>query len=96
MLNISLSQWVTWLIIGALAGSLAGLVVKRNRQGFGHFTNLGIGLAGALIGGVIFRLLGLDFGLGAVSVSLEDLVAAFLGSLLFLVILRLVRKRRAG
>ena len=96
MLSFSLSQWITWLIVGALAGSLAGLVVKRSRQGFGHFTHLGIGLVGAVLGGVLFRLLGVDLGLGAVSVSLEDLVAAFVGSLLFLLILRFVRKRRGG
>jgi uncharacterized membrane protein YeaQ/YmgE (transglycosylase-associated protein family) len=96
VLSISLSQWITWLIVGALAGSLAGLVVKRSRQGFGHFTNLGIGLVGAVLGGVLFRLMGVNLGLGAVSVSLEDLVAAFLGSLLFLLILRFVRKRRGG
>lgn len=93
-MGITLQQVIVWLIIGAIAGSLTGLMVKRTRQGFGRFTNLSIGLVGALIGGVLFRLFGIDLGLGNISVSLEDIVAAFFGSILFLLILRWVRKRR--
>lgn len=93
-MGITLQQVIVWLIIGAIAGSLAGLMVKRTRQGFGRFTNLGIGLVGAIIGGVLFRVFGIDLGLGAISVSLEDIVAAFLGSIVFLLILRWMRKRR--
>ena len=88
-----MTQIIVWLIVGAIAGSLAGLIVKRTKQGFGWFTNLGIGLVGALIGGLLFRLFGIDLGLGAISVSLEDIVAALLGSIVFLIVLRLIRKR---
>ena len=44
-MNITLdySQIIVWLIVGALAGSIAGMLVKRTREGFGPFTNLGIG-----------------------------------------------------
>lgn len=93
-MNISLDQIIVWLVVGAIAGSLAGLVVKRTKQGFGRFTNLGIGLVGALIGGVLFRVLRIDLGLGVISVSLEDIVAAFVGSIVFLILLRWIRKRR--
>ena len=92
-MEITLSQIIVWLIIGAIAGSLTGLMVKRTRQGFGHLTNLGLGLVGAVIGGALFRLFGIDLGLGTISVSLEDIVAAFLGSVVFLLILRRIRKR---
>lgn len=92
-MGITLSQVIVWLIIGAIAGSLTGLMVRRTRQGFGRFTNLALGLVGAIIGGALFRLFGINLGLGAVSVSLEDIVAAFLGSVVFLLILRWVRKR---
>ena len=91
--GIPLTQIIVWLIVGAIAGSLAGLIVKRTKQGFGRFTNLGIGLVGALIGGLLFRLVGIDLGLGAISVSLEDIVAALLGSVIFLIILRLMKRR---
>lgn len=93
-MNLSLEQIVVWLVIGAIAGSLAGMLVRRTREGFGRFSNLGIGLVGALVGGLLFRGLGIDLGLGHISVSLEDIVAAFVGSILFLVLLRWVRKPR--
>ena len=92
-MNITPDQIIVWLIIGAIAGSLAGLVVKRRRKGFGVLANLGIGLGGAFIGGFLFQLFRLDLGLGSISISLEDIVAAFAGSLLFLLVLRWVRRR---
>jgi uncharacterized membrane protein YeaQ/YmgE (transglycosylase-associated protein family) len=92
-MNVGLSDIIVWLIVGIIAGTLAGMVVKRSKKGFGLSANLGIGLVGALVGGFLFRLLRLDLGLGNISVSLEDIVAAFVGSILFLVVLRWVRKR---
>jgi uncharacterized membrane protein YeaQ/YmgE (transglycosylase-associated protein family) len=86
-------QVIVWFIVGAIAGSLAGLVTKGSKKGYGRFTNLGIGLMGAVLGGFLFRLLRIDLGLGSISVSLEDIVAAFLGSILFLVIMRWWKKR---
>ena len=85
---------VVWLIVGALAGSLAGMVVKRSKEGFGRFTNIGIGLVGALVGGFFFKIFNINLGLRNIVVSFEDLVAAFLGSLLFLFVLWLFRKYR--
>lgn len=90
---ITLGQLITWLVIGALAGSLAGALVRRRRRGYGLAVNLAIGLVGALLGGVIFRLFNIDFGLGEIVLRGEDLVAAFLGSLLFLAILPVFRRR---
>ena len=60
--------------------------------------NLGLGLVGALSGGVVFRLFGLLSGLERVSISLRDVVAAFAGSLVVLAALWLWQrwKARAG
>lgn len=91
-MHISWAQIIVWLIVGALAGSLAGMVVTRSKGGFGRAANLGIGLVGALIGGFLFKVFGIDLGLGSIRVSFEDLVSAFIGSLIFLVIIRFVRK----
>lgn len=93
-MSISLQQIIVWLVVGAIAGSLAGMIVKRSKQGFGRFTNLGIGLVGAVVGGFLFWLLGIDLGLGDISVSLEDIFAAFVGSIVFLILLRWIRKAR--
>jgi uncharacterized membrane protein YeaQ/YmgE (transglycosylase-associated protein family) len=79
------SQLVVWIVVGLIGGSLAGLLITWERKGFGLLRNLGLGLAGALVGGLLFRLLGLLPGLDRVTISLRDVVAAFLGSLLVLV-----------
>jgi len=92
--TITIDLLFTWLIVGSLAGSLAGMLAKRSRKGFGWITNLGIGMVGAFIGGILFQLFSIDLGLGNFSVSLEDVVSGLAGSLLFLIILFLIRKMR--
>ena len=94
-MNIALdySQIIVWIIVGALAGSIAGMVVKRTREGFGPFTNLGVGLVGALIGGFIFKVLKINLSLGKIAVSVEDLIAAFIGSLIFLGVVWLIKRK---
>ena len=87
-MHISLDQLIVWLLVGATAGSLVGLVVKRNKQGFGWLGNLSIGLAGAFVGGLLFRLLRIDLGLGVIAISLEDVVAALVGAIVCLLALR--------
>jgi uncharacterized membrane protein YeaQ/YmgE (transglycosylase-associated protein family) len=81
----TLTQVVVWIIVGLIGGSLAGLLVTWQRKGFGLLRNLGMGLIGAFVGGLLFRLFGLFQGLDAVVISLRDVVAACVGSLLVLV-----------
>jgi uncharacterized membrane protein YeaQ/YmgE (transglycosylase-associated protein family) len=50
-------DWFNWLMIGLLAGWLVSMVVKTQQ---GLFMNIGIGIAGALIGGFLFSLLGMS------------------------------------
>jgi len=50
-MGITFAQIIVWLIVGLLGGTLAGVVVRWQRKGFGWWTNLGIGLVGALVGG---------------------------------------------
>lgn len=78
--EVTVTEVVVWIIVDALAGSLAGLVVTRKKEGFGKYSNLGIGMAGALIGGFLFDVLKIDLGLANISISLQDPVAAFVGS----------------
>ncbi|HEY8248679.1 MAG TPA: GlsB/YeaQ/YmgE family stress response membrane protein [Hyphomicrobium sp.] len=81
---ISWAQIVVWLIVGLIGGTLAGVVVRWQRDGFGLWSNLGIGLVGALVGGLLFRLFNILPGLDAISISMRDVVSAVLGSILFL------------
>jgi uncharacterized membrane protein YeaQ/YmgE (transglycosylase-associated protein family) len=80
----SINQIVVWIIIGLLGGSLAGLIITRERKGFGILSNLGVG---ALVGGLVFRLFGIFPGLDKIAMSLRDVVAALIGSLLVLALI---------
>jgi uncharacterized membrane protein YeaQ/YmgE (transglycosylase-associated protein family) len=80
----TLDQVIVWSVIGLIGGSLAGMAITWGREGFGIIRNLGLGLAGAVIGGFLFRLFGLFPGLDLIAFSLRDVVAAFIGSLLVL------------
>ena len=86
---VSLTQFIVWLIVGLLGGSIAGLIVRRERRGFGVWRNLGLGLAGAVVGGLLFWLLGLFPELDSVRISLRDVVAAVVGSFVVLAALGL-------
>ena len=76
---------IIWLIIGALAGWLAGVLVKGG--GFGVLWNIGIGIIGSFIGGWVFGLLGIA-ALGAVG----SFVAAVVGAVILLFIVRLIKR----
>jgi uncharacterized membrane protein YeaQ/YmgE (transglycosylase-associated protein family) len=92
-MTITLQQFIVWLIVGALAGTLTGRLVTRHKGGFGLWKNLGIGLVGALIGGIIFEIFKIDF-LSETTISARNVVAALLGSLIFIGALAFWRKRK--
>jgi uncharacterized membrane protein YeaQ/YmgE (transglycosylase-associated protein family) len=95
--RINPDEVTTWLIVGALAGSFTGMLVKRSRQGFGRLLNLVIGLIGALIGGFLFKVLHINLGLvGAITITSEEVVAAFVGSLVFLILIWIIRRSWAA
>lgn len=92
---VSWYNLMVWIIVGVISGSLAGMLVKRKREGYGVLLNFGIGLVGALIGGVLFNLLHILDSLSKVQVDLQQLTAGFTGSLLFLLGLRIFKAQRA-
>jgi uncharacterized membrane protein YeaQ/YmgE (transglycosylase-associated protein family) len=76
---------VIWfLIVGVVAGWLAGLLVKGG--GFGLIGDLVVGILGALIGGLLFGGSLLGGGL------LGSVVVATLGAVILLVVLRVIKK----
>ncbi len=79
---------LTWLVVGIVAGWLAGVVMKG--KGFGLIGNMVIGVIGALVGG---WLAGALFNIGnAVSgFNLETILVAFLGAVVVLYIARLIK-----
>lgn len=76
---------IAWIVIGAIAGWLAGLLVKG--YGFGLFGNIVIGILGAGIAG----LLAPRFGLYTESAG-GNIIAALLGALILLFLIGLVRR----
>jgi uncharacterized membrane protein YeaQ/YmgE (transglycosylase-associated protein family) len=91
----SLNQFIVWIIVGLIGGTLAGFLITWERGGFGFLRNLGVGLVGALVGGFIFRLFGLLPDLDKIAISLRDVVAALIGSLLVLAAFWIWQKFRA-
>ena len=92
----SVDQFIVWIVVGLLGGGLAGALMTWERGGFGLFRNLALGLAGALIGGLLFRVSGIWPGLDKIAISLRDVVAAFVGSLFVLAALWIWRKFRSS
>lgn len=88
----TLAQLIVWIVIGLIGGGLASRLITWDREGFGAFRNLGLGLVGALIGGLLFRWLNLFPDLDKISVSLRDIFAAVAGSLLVLLAIWLYRR----
>lgn len=85
-----IGQIIVWLITGALAGFIVGQLVRR--RGFGLLGNLIIGLLGALIGGLIFKVLNIQLNLPTLTFSLGDMLAAVIGALILLILVRGLRR----
>ncbi|MCB1672642.1 MAG: GlsB/YeaQ/YmgE family stress response membrane protein [Pseudomonadales bacterium] len=73
------------LIIGALAGWLAGTLMKG--RGFGILGNIVVGIVGAFLGGILFGFLGLS-----ASGLVGSLVTATVGAIVLLFIVGLIKK----
>jgi uncharacterized membrane protein YeaQ/YmgE (transglycosylase-associated protein family) len=83
--------FLTWIILGAIAGALAKLIMPGDDPG-GIIVTILLGIAGALVGGFIASALGF----GAVGgLSIGSIIIAILGAVLLLFIYRLVMGKRA-
>lgn len=93
-MSIQVSEIVNWLIVGAIAGGFVGMVLTGRKQGYGWYKNLLLGLIGGLLGGVLFiKLIDLDFGMSKIGITLQELVAAILGTLILWLILKFTKKK---
>jgi len=78
-------QILWFIIIGILAGWLAGQIMKGG--GFGLIGDLIVGVIGALIGGYVFSLMGI-----AAGGLLGSLVVATIGAILLIALLRVIKR----
>ena len=93
---MNIGEIIVWIIVGGFAGTLAGRAVTFKKEGFGRWMNLLVGMAGAVIGGALFRLFRIDLGLGQLKVTFEDLITAFLGWLLVIFVRRILAARTSA
>jgi uncharacterized membrane protein YeaQ/YmgE (transglycosylase-associated protein family) len=78
---------IVWLLlVGLIAGWLAGQIVKGG--GYGMIGDMVVGVVGALIGGYVFRSLGLSHGQGL----LGSIVVATIGAIILIVLLRIIKR----
>jgi uncharacterized membrane protein YeaQ/YmgE (transglycosylase-associated protein family) len=75
-----------WIIIGGIAGWMAGLIVEG--YGFGLVGNIVIGIIGAAIASLITPLIGLN-----IETKLGHVIAATLGAIVLLVLVGALRRR---
>jgi uncharacterized membrane protein YeaQ/YmgE (transglycosylase-associated protein family) len=88
-------QVVTWLIIGLIAGFLASILVRGRR--LGTLTSIIIGLVGALIGGLLFTVFGIQVSpelAGGITLRYIDIIIAFIGAVIVLVLASTIWYRR--
>ncbi len=77
---------VVWLIVGAIAGWLAGMIVKGG--GFGLIGDIIVGIVGAVIAGWLLPRIGIIIGGGIIAA----IINAFIGAVILLIILRLIKR----
>ena len=79
--------FIWFLIIGAVAGWLAGLIMKGGGQGL--LINIIVGCVGALLGGWLFGVLGISAGGSLIG----SLITALIGAVVLLFIIGLIKKK---
>lgn len=81
---------LSWIVVGAIAGWLSGMIMKG--RGFGLLGNIIVGIAGGLLGGwlagVLFKTADAVNG-----INIESIVVAFLGAIVLILIARAFQGR---
>ena len=82
-----MADFIVWLIVGGIAGWLAGVIVKG--YGFGLIGNIIVGILGALIAGWLLPQFDIVIGGGFIAA----IINALIGAIILLVIIGLIRRR---
>ena len=77
---------IGWLVIGALAGWLAGLITKGG--GFGLIVDILVGIVGAFVGGWLASMLHINIGSGFIG----SIIVAVIGAVVLLFVIRGVKR----
>ncbi len=83
---MGIESLIVFILIGAVAGWLAGQLVKG--YGFGLLGNIVVGIVGAFIAGFLFPALGINLGSGVIAA----IIHATIGAVILLVLIRLIKQ----
>jgi len=85
---VGLGGWLGAIIIGALAGWVASMIMKTDAS-MGALANIVVGILGAIIGNLLLPVFGVS---GTTGFSLWSFVVALLGAIILLFIVRMFRR----
>ena len=77
---------IIWLIVGAIAGWLAGVILKGG--GFGLVGDIIVGIIGAFIGGWLAGVLGISIGGGLIA----SIITATIGAIILVLLVRMIKR----
>jgi uncharacterized membrane protein YeaQ/YmgE (transglycosylase-associated protein family) len=80
---------ISWILVGAIAGLLAKWIMPGSGPG-GFIVTIILGMAGASVGGFMFRLIG---GTGATGLNLWSILVATIGAIVLLFLYGLIARR---
>ena len=80
---------IGWIIVGALAGWIASMVMRRDAS-MGAVANIIVGIIGAFVGGWVVSLFGVDVSTG--ELTIPSILTAILGAIIVLAIVNLFRR----
>jgi len=78
--------FLIWIIVGLIAGWLAGLVMKGG--GYGILVDIILGILGGIVGGWVFGMLGIWHGGGMIG----SIIVAFVGAIILVGLTRLIKR----
>ena len=88
-MNLDRGGLIAWLVVGAIAGWLAGQFMRGG--GYGLLGDIVVGIIGAFVGGFLLTILGIGGSAGLIG----SIVVAFIGAVVFIAILRAISPRTA-
>ena len=77
---------IAWIVVGLIAGWLAGVVMKGG--GYGILVDIILGILGGIVGGWLFGVLGIMHGSGMIG----SIIVAFVGAVILVGITRLIKR----
>jgi len=83
-------NFLVWIIFGALAGWIASIIMKKNKQ-MGAIANIVVGIIGAFLGGFIMDFFGAE---GVTGFNFTSLLVAIVGAVVLLFVVGLFSRRK--